>query len=165
VFLAGFLAMLCLLYGAGLSPTNHVPRLLLDDLFYLVGPRSLPTSTTAGLVVAGGVFGLIMGGTQTFLLRWHWSHRIAWTIVCVITGIVSFGWLGPLDWRLRNEMFDRFGIDLPVVLRFSFHLVTGPLALFMVGWLIYALITGLALKRFLVRAGNFKAARIAESFD
>jgi hypothetical protein len=60
---------------------------------------------------------------------------------------------------------DRFGDGLPSFLFPALLLVTPAMALFMLGWLVYSLLTGLALRVLVDRQARIDGLRISGAFD
>lgn len=163
-FLAGFLAMLCLLFGSGMFP-QHRGAFFRVLAFLSIWFLGLAGPSTFTMVSAGAIFGLIIGTAQATLLRWRGRHRLAWILFSATAGVASFGWLAPLHWRLHLEIMDNFGATLP---RFSTTplLLVGPtMCLFMLGWLVFALLTGAGLTFAFELQRRRDRSRIATAFD
>jgi hypothetical protein len=68
-------------------------------------------------------------------------------------------------YRFLRLALERFGEGFPKPL-FSLLLFVSPgMALFMIGWLVYALLTGFALKVLIDRQARTDAAMISRAFD
>jgi hypothetical protein len=162
-FFLGFIAMLCLLYGSGMFPTIWGgPFRVLAFLAIYAGVSPWPTPVS--LLLSGGLFGLVMGLVPILCLRSLRRQFAAWLGICMIAGAVSFGWFAPLHWLLRTTL-DRFGAGLPKLF-FPLLLLVGPgMALFMLGWLVYSLVTGLALKVLINRQARIDRTIISGAFD
>jgi len=162
-FFAGFIAMLCLLYGSGMFPSFWgAPFRVLAILAIYAG--AAPWPTPLGLVLGGGLFGLVVGLVPILCLRSLRRQVGAWLGICAIAGAVSFGWLGPLYRFLRIALM-RFGAGLPELFFPLLVLVSPEMALFMLGWLVYSLVTGLALKVLVDRQARIDGAMISGTFD
>jgi hypothetical protein len=161
-FLSGFVAMLCLLYASGMFPTFFSPLRVLNFLAIYAGLT--PGPTTAKSVLGGGVFGFVIGLVPMACLRSLRSPGLVWIGVCITAGFFSFGWLAPLYWYVRMAI-DRFGDGLPSFLFPALLLVTPAMALFMLGWLVYSLLTGLALRVLVDRQARIDGLRISGAFD
>lgn len=161
-FLAGVLAMLCLYLGSGMYAQRGALFRVLSFLAVWFLGIARPTPLMVGASAA--VFGIVIGAAQAALLRWRWRARLSWILFSAAAGVGSFGLLAPLYWRLYVESVSpvaghpRF-VVVPLLL-------IGPsMALFMLGWLVFALLTGLGLNFALTRQLRRDQVRVAASFD
>ncbi len=162
-FFSGFIAMLCLFYGSGMFPPfPSGPWRVLNVLAIYAGLT--PWVTTIKLVLGGGVFGFVIGLVPVACFRSLRGQGPAWIGVCTAAGAGSFGWLAPLHWHLRM-VIERFGEGLPPFLLPALLLVTPAMALFMLGWLAYSLVTGLALRILVDLQARIDGVRISGAFD
>lgn len=163
-FFAGYVAMLCFAAGSGMFLDAEAgPYGLFALLAILLAGVDVPRPIT--FVLSGAMFGFVIGAAQVGLLRWKWRTWLAWVFCSAAAGIAAFGGLERLYWVLYSTLVLELGIDLPSIVRFSLMLIGPGMAVFLLGWLVFALLNGLGLKFALMRQLRRDQIRIAASFD